>query len=177
MSKGALLIAYINIIISCALVLAIPTRKVVVFGASGRTGQAIVKELMGITPPPQIICAVRDTSKARRIFGPESSTLSIVPCDVSLDSERRKMGQIMKISQGAQSSSSSSHVDAVIIATGYSPSSSSEANAFLGSYNVDNLGTKRIVDAAVKSKVPKVVLISSLLTNGLASGQFLNPQV
>ena len=47
---------------------------------------------------------------------------------------------------------------------------------FKGSYKVDNLAAKRIIDSCVKGNVPKVVLISSLLTNGFRAGQFLNPQ-
>ena len=35
---------------------------------------------------------------------------------------------------------------------------------------------KRIIDSCVYANVPKVVLISSLLTNGFKAGQFLNPQ-
>lgn len=45
-----------------------------------------------------------------------------------------------------------------------------------GSYRIDNLGSKLIIDACVASNVPKVVLVSSLLTNGFRAGQFLNPQ-
>jgi hypothetical protein len=45
-----------------------------------------------------------------------------------------------------------------------------------GSYKVDNLGAKRVIDSCVEAKVQKVVLVSSLLTNGFRAGQFLNPQ-
>lgn len=45
-----------------------------------------------------------------------------------------------------------------------------------GSYKVDNLGAKRIIDSCVKGNVRKVVLVSSLLSNGFRAGQFLNPQ-
>ena len=45
-----------------------------------------------------------------------------------------------------------------------------------GSYKVDNLGAKRVIDSCVEAKVHKVVLVSSLLTNGFRAGQFLNPQ-
>ena len=45
-----------------------------------------------------------------------------------------------------------------------------------GSYKIDNLAAKRIIDSCVYANVPKVVLISSLLTNGFKAGQFLNPQ-
>jgi hypothetical protein len=45
-----------------------------------------------------------------------------------------------------------------------------------GSYKVDNLGAKRIIDACVGAKIPKVILVSSLLTNGFRAGQVFNPQ-
>jgi hypothetical protein len=49
------------------------------------------------------------------------------------------------------------------------------APSITGSFEVENRGMKRLVDSVVDQKVPKVVLISSLLTNGFVSGQFLNP--
>lgn len=40
---------------------------------------------------------------------------------------------------------------------------------------VDNLGTVNLVDACKKNGVSRFVLVSSLLTNGAAVGQVLNP--
>lgn len=39
---------------------------------------------------------------------------------------------------------------------------------------IDLLGTNKLVDAAIAAGVPKLVLVSSLLTNGLEAGQALN---
>ncbi|CAM9827074.1 unnamed protein product [Phaeothamnion confervicola] len=62
--------------------------------------------------------------------------------------------------------------DAVVIATGFTPSFPPDP---LGPLKVDYLGTRRVIDACVDAQVPKLVMISSLLTNGLAAGQGLNP--
>lgn len=40
---------------------------------------------------------------------------------------------------------------------------------------VDNLGTQNMVEACKKSGVKRLVLISSILANGAAMGQILNP--
>jgi nucleoside-diphosphate-sugar epimerase len=62
-------------------------------------------------------------------------------------------------------------VDAVVVATGFRPSITDP----FASWNVDNLGTVALVDAANKAGVRRFVLVSSLLVNGAAVGQFLNP--
>jgi len=63
--------------------------------------------------------------------------------------------------------------DALVVATGFVPGNpfamGQEAHA------VDNLGTKALVDAAKKAGVGKVVLVSSILTNGRAWGQENSP--
>jgi nucleoside-diphosphate-sugar epimerase len=40
---------------------------------------------------------------------------------------------------------------------------------------VDNRGTKNMVDACRQKNINRLVLISSILTNGAAIGQLLNP--
>ena len=46
----------------------------------------------------------------------------------------------------------------------------------LGPYQVDYLGTRKVIDACVNTGVNKFVMVSSILANGLAAGQALNPQ-
>ena len=126
-------------------------RRVVVFGATGKTGQRIVSNLKEM-PNTEIICAVRSLSKGRSIFGPDTGTCSLLPCDIVTDSTAK----ISSIVKGA---------DACVCAFG-------GGNAF----EVDYRGTVKTIDACVDARVGKYVMISSLLTNGLQSGQLLNPQ-
>ena len=103
-------------------------KRVVVFGATGRTGREVVKRLSRETDV-YCICAVKDMKKGRELFGPDNPNLSLLPCDVKIDSK-------MKIKDIVATA------DAVICATGYSPSGILDP---LGSYNVDFKGTKKVL--------------------------------
>lgn len=131
-------------------------KRVVVFGATGKTGQRVVSNLQEI-PNTEVICAVRSLPKGRSIFGPDTGTLSLLPCDLTADSPAK----IASIVKGA---------DACVCAFG---NSSPSLN---GAFEVDYKGTIKTINACIDARVEKYVMISSLLTNGLQSGQLLNPQ-
>ena len=63
--------------------------------------------------------------------------------------------------------------DALVIATGFVPGNPLKMDA--QAHAVDNLGTVALVDAAKKAGVKKVVMVSSILTNGRAWGQENSP--
>jgi uncharacterized protein YbjT (DUF2867 family) len=63
--------------------------------------------------------------------------------------------------------------DSLIIATGFIPGNPLKMNA--AAHEVDNVGTCRLIDAAKKAGVKKVVMVSSILTNGRAWGQEKSP--
>merc|ERR1712216_613511 len=63
--------------------------------------------------------------------------------------------------------------DALVIATGFVPGNPLKMDA--QAHAVDNLGTVALVDAAKKAGVKKVVMVSSILTNGRAWGQEKSP--
>ena len=84
-------------------------KRFVVFGSSGKTGAAIVQRLLSENVADrQIICPVRNMAKARAVLGPESKSLSLLPCDLNVDEKAK----YMSIVSGA---------DAVIICSAYSP--------------------------------------------------------
>ena len=84
-------------------------KKFVVFGSSGKTGLSIVNRILSENIADcQVICPVRNMAKARAVLGPESKTLSLVPCDLLKD----KKGKIRTLVAEA---------DAVIICSAYSP--------------------------------------------------------
>lgn len=120
---------------------------VFVAGATGKTGQRIVRQLsqQGFT----VLAATRDNKKAKKLFGNDSN-IQLVNYDL-FDSE-----SIAKAMRGA---------DAVVSALGYSGFN-------LGEYKkVDLTGNGNLIEAAQKAGILKFVLLTSLLTNGRAVGQ------
>eukprot|EP00415_Alexandrium_ostenfeldii_P000353 UN0353 len=63
--------------------------------------------------------------------------------------------------------------DALVVATGFVPGNPFAMNQ--EAHAVDNLGTVALIDAAKKAGVQKVVMVSSILTNGRAWGQANSP--
>ena len=131
-------------------------RRVVVFGSTGKTGQQVVKKLLE-KPGVRVVCTARNQGKARKIFGADSSVLTVFPIDLVSDSPSK----LANLVRGA---------DAVVFAAGNSQLTPT------GAYDVDYRGTMKAIDACIDGGVRKFVLISSLLANGLMSGQLLNPQ-
>ncbi len=114
--------------------------KVLVVGATGGTGQEIVRELQSRSIP---CCAlVRDTAKARAILG---EGVEIVEGNV--------LDRYLLIEAIGD-------CDRIICATGARPS----LNIF-GPFQVDYLGTKNLVKAAQVRGIKHFVIVSSLLTS------------
>jgi len=61
----------------------------------------------------------------------------------------------------------------LVIATGFIPGNPLKMSA--EAHKVDNVGTIRLIDAAKKAGVQKVVMVSSILTNGRNWGQEKSP--
>jgi nucleoside-diphosphate-sugar epimerase len=140
-------------------------RKFVVFGGTGRTGKYVVKKLIDLVQSEgveKITCPVRSLAKGRRDFGPESRSVSLVPCNLVSD----RVAKLREIVSGS---------DAVIICSGYSVLKKGLPD-LSGAYRIDNIANKRIIDACAQEGVRKVVLVSSVLSNGWGAGQLLNPQ-
>ncbi|KAK9787474.1 hypothetical protein WJX73_006333 [Symbiochloris irregularis] len=126
---------------------------VFVAGAAGKTGRQVVEYLssQGIA----VRAGVRDVDKARSAGLDQRGKVTLVNGDVTAGPDA--------LAQAIGSA------DAVICATGYS---GRDAQGF---DKVDRQGTINLVDAAKQRGVSKFVLMSSLLTNGKAIGQGLNP--
>lgn len=148
---------------------------VVVAGATGQTGRRILERLAA-TKGLQVVGGVRNVDKASKSLA-ESSTVvrgamiqKVASVDTSavdlrhLDVVVDSVDQLAETLQGAE---------ALVIATGFIPGNPLKMNA--AAHEVDNLGTCRLVDAAKKAGVKKVVMVSSILTNGRAWGQERSP--
>lgn len=125
--------------------------KVFVAGATGNTGQRVVRQLseQGFT----VLAGTRDNKKAEKLFGDDNS-IQLVNFNL-FDTE-----SIAKAISGA---------DAVVSALGYSGFNPG------GFKDVDLTGNVNLIEAAKRAGVSKFVLLTSLLTNAKAAGQGDNP--
>lgn len=130
-------------------------RKIFVAGATGNTGKRIVEQLLA--KGFAVKAGVRDPDKARTAFPSHGPALQLVKADVT-------EGPV-KLAEAIGDDS-----DAVVCATGFRPSWD-----LLAPWKVDNFGTVNLVEACGRLGVTRFVLISSVLVNGAAMGQLLNP--
>lgn len=152
-----------------------PRGTVVVAGATGQTGRRVLERLVD-QGRYQVVAGVRSVDKAikslsesstvirgamvQKVASVETSALDLRHLDVVQDS----VGDIAATLQGA---------DSLIIAVGFVPGNPLKMSA--AAHDVDNVGTCRLIDAAKQAGVKKVVLVSSILTNGRAWGQEKSP--
>ncbi|KAL2484337.1 Uncharacterized protein Fot_45781 [Forsythia ovata] len=130
-------------------------KKIFVAGATGSTGKRIVEQLLA--KGFSVKAGVRDIDKAKTTFPGNNPNLQFVKADVTEGST--------KLADAISDDS-----EAVICATGFRPSWD-----LFTPWKVDNFGTVNLVDACRKCGVNRFILISSILVNGAAMGQLLNP--
>lgn len=130
-------------------------KKIFVAGATGSTGKRIVEQLLA--KGFEVKAGVRDLEKAKTTFAKDNPSLQIVKADVTEGSA--------KLAEAIGDDS-----EAVICATGFRPGWD-----LFAPWKVDNFGTVSLVDACRKLGVNRFILISSILVNGAAMGQMLNP--
>ncbi|OWM73058.1 hypothetical protein CDL15_Pgr001172 [Punica granatum] len=144
-----------------------PKKKVFVAGATGSTGKKIVDQLLarGFA----VKAGVRDLEKAKSAFSRDDPSLQIsdvmpvgnfgvkVKADVTEGSD--------KLAEAIGDDS-----EAVVCATGFRPGWD-----LFAPWKVDNFGTVNLVEACRKRGINRFILISSILVNGAAMGQILNP--
>lgn len=150
--------------------------KVVVAGATGQTGRRVLEGLAK-AGNLEVIGGVRNVDKAMASLS-ESSTVvrgamvqKVASVDTSavnlkqLDVVKDSVDDLAKTMEGATS---------LVIATGFIPGNPLKMNA--AAHEVDNIGTIKLIDAAKKTgSVKKIVMVSSILTNGRNWGQEKSP--
>ncbi|KAI8525821.1 hypothetical protein RHMOL_Rhmol13G0260400 [Rhododendron molle] len=130
-------------------------KKVFVAGATGNTGKRIVQQLLA--KGFAVKAGVRDVDKAKTSVSEGNPDLQFVKADVTEGST--KLAEAI-----------GGDTDAVICATGFRPSLN-----LLAPWKVDNIGTVNLVEACRSLGVKRFVHVSSILVNGAAMGQLLNP--
>ncbi|CAO2183140.1 unnamed protein product [Urochloa humidicola] len=126
---------------------------VFVAGSTGRTGKRVVEKLLA--KGFGVVAGTTDVGRARGNL-PQDPNLQLVRADVTEGAD--------KLAEAVRG------VDAVVCATGFRRSFDPFAP-----WKVDNFGTVNLVEACRKAGVARFVLVSSILVNGAAMGQLLNP--
>jgi len=155
--------------------LAAEKSTVVVAGATGQTGRRILERLAdqkGLT----VVGGVRNVDKATKTLS-ESSTVvrgAMVQKVGSVDTAGVELKRIDVVEDSVDTIAASLQgATGLVIATGFIPGNPLKMNS--EAHKVDNIGTIRLIDAAKKSGIKKVVLVSSILTNGRNWGQEKSP--
>ncbi|CAL5198689.1 unnamed protein product [Lathyrus oleraceus] len=130
-------------------------KKIFVAGATGSTGKRIVQQLLA--KGFAVKAGVRDLDKAKTTLSSTNPSLQFVKVDVTDGSD--KLAEAI-----------GDDTEAVVCATGFRPGWD-----LLAPWKVDNFGTVNLVEACRKVNVNRFILISSILVNGAAMGQLLNP--
>lgn len=148
---------------------------VVVAGATGQTGRRVLERLAS-QPNTSVIAAVRNTDKASKSLS-ESSTVvrgAMIQKVPSLDAAGIELKKLDVASDSTEAITQVlSGAESLVIAVGFVPGNPLKMNA--AAHEVDNVGTCKLIDAAKAAGVKKVVLVSSILTNGRAWGQEKSP--
>jgi len=148
---------------------------VVVAGATGQTGRRVLERLAqkgGLT----VIGGVRNVDSAQKALAEASITVrgAMVQKVAAVDASKLTLAKLDVVKDSVSSLTTTLQgADALVIATGFVPGNPFEMNK--AAHAVDNVGTIALVDAAKSAGVKKVVLVSSILTNGRAWGQEKSP--
>ncbi|KAL6909684.1 hypothetical protein ACP4OV_001343 [Aristida adscensionis] len=129
------------------------TTTVFVAGSTGRTGRRVVEKLLA--RGFGVVAGTTDVGRARGSL-PQDPKLQLVRADVTEGAD--------KLAEAVRG------VDAVVCATGFRRSLDPFAP-----WKVDNFGTVNLVEACRKAGITRFILVSSILVNGAAMGQLLNP--
>ena len=151
------------------------TKKVVVAGATGQTGRRVLERLAA-SGNLEVVGGVRSVDKATQSLS-ESSTVvrgAMVQKVASVDTSAVALAHLDVVKDSVDEMAQTLEgADSLVIATGFVPGNPLKMNQ--AAHDVDNVGTCKLVDAAKKAGVKKVVMVSSILTNGRNWGQEKSP--
>jgi len=146
-------------------------KKVAVAGATGQTGRRILERLAS-SKGLSVIGGVRNVDTASASLSKSSTVIrgAMVQSVSSVDTSAVDLRRLNVVDDSVDTMAETlKGVDGLVIAVGYVPGNPLKWNE--AAHSVDNVGTCRLIDAAKKAGVKKVVLVTSILTNGRAWGQ------
>jgi len=150
---------------------AVDVKTVVVAGSTGQTGRRVLERLAD-KAGLEVIGGVRNVEKATKALSETSTVVrgAMVQKVSSVDTSSVQLKHLDVVMDSVdQLAETLSGADALIIATGFIP-----GNPFkMGdeAHKVDNIGTCRLIDAAKKAGIKKVVMVSSILTDAKSWGK------
>ena len=148
---------------------------VFVAGATGQTGRRVLERLVArsdVAPS----AGVRNVDKAKKTLGEASTAVrgAMVQQVSAVDATGVDFKKLDVVGDDvATMAAALKGSSALVIATGFVPGNPLKMDS--AAHAVDNLGTVALVDAAKAAGVKKVVLVSSILTDGGAWGQLNSP--
>ena len=138
--------------------------------------QRRVLERLAASGNLEVVGGVRNVDKATQALS-ESSTVvrgAMVQKVTSVDTSAVTLAHLDVVKDSVDEMAKSlAGADSLVIATGFVPSNPLKMGQ--AAHEVDNVGTCKLVDAAKKAGVKKVVMVSSILTNGRNWGQEKSP--
>ena len=150
-------------------------KKVVVAGATGQTGRRILERLAD-SKGLNVVAGVRNVDKASKALS-ESSTVirgAMVQQVASVDTSAVDLQRLDIVQDSVEALTATlKGADSLVIAVGFIPGNPLKMND--EAHKVDNVGTIKLIDAAKAAGVSKVVMVSSILTNGRNWGQEKSP--
>lgn len=150
------------------------SKFVAVAGATGQTGRRILERLIAQGIPA--VGGVRNVDAATKALS-ESSTVvrgAMIQNVAALTAGNVNLKHLDVVKDSVDEMAATlAGAKALIIATGFVPGNPLKMNEM--AHAVDNVGTCRLIDAAKQAGVSKVVMVSSILTNGRAWGQEKSP--
>ena len=151
-------------------------KTVVVAGATGQTGRRVLERLAASKTGLNVIAGVRNVDKASKSLA-ESSTVirgAMVQQVGSVDTSAVDLKHLDVVQDSVDAMAATlKGADALVIAVGFIPGNPLKLSE--EAHNVDNVGTCKLIDAAKAAGVSKVVMVSSILTNGREWGQEKSP--
>lgn len=154
---------------------ALDVKKVVVAGATGQTGRRVLERLAS-QPGLNVVAGVRNVEKAEKALSESSTTVrgAMVQKVASVDTSGIELKHLDVVKDSVDELAQTlAGADALVICTGFIPGNPLKMNE--EAHKVDNVGTCKLVDGAKKAGVKKVVMVSSILTNGRNWGQEKSP--
>jgi len=150
------------------------TNTVVVAGATGQTGRRVLEILAGM-PNLSVVAGVRDVASAEKKLGEASTVVrgAMVQKVPSIDKAGVEIKKLDVSDTKDALTLTLSGAKSLIIAVGFVPGNPLKMND--AAHAVDNVGTCKLIDAAVSAGITKCVLVSSILTNGRAWGKEKSP--
>lgn len=151
-------------------------KNVVVAGATGQTGRRILERLAA-TSGLSVTAGVRNVDKASKSLQ-ESSTVvrgAMVQQVASVDTSAVSLRHLDVVMDDVDAIAATlAGADSLVVAIGFIPGNPLKMNE--QAHAVDNIGACKLIDAAVKTgTIKKVVMVSSILTNGRNWGQADSP--